>query len=227
MDKSAVLLALSLFALPLSSHAITPDEGRALDTLVYDAPCSHASAELDAHVSTLGLGLGIAVPLAECVSARLSLNQYNYSFNTSTSGAAYNGKLKLASYEGLVDWFPFEGLTHLTAGIVYNDNKFDLNSTGPFTLNGTQFTSGQLNATVTFRPWAPYLGIGWSGQPKQKGWSLKSDLGVLFQGAPSATLTTTNAAAAGALANEQALLNDKLRRYRYYPVLSLGIGYAF
>ncbi len=233
MNKSAVsaaTLALSLFALPLAAHAVTPVATEVLTKLATDVSCSHpgdATADVDAHVSTLGLGLGIAFPVNDCVGVRLSFNQFNHSLNTSTSGASYSGKLKLNSYEGLVDWFPFEGVTHLTAGVVYNNNKVDLNSAGPFTLNGTQYTTGTLFANVTFRSWAPYLGFGWSGQPKKGGWSFKSDLGVLFQGSPSVTLTSSNAAAAGALANEQALLNDKLRNYRYYPVLSLGLGYAF
>ncbi len=237
MDKSAVLstmLVLPLLAAPLSASALSPSEQVAANKLSPFVICDlkvDTVADVDVHASTLGLGLGVAFPVNQCLAVRAGFNQYNYSLNTSTGGAnssvSYAGTLKLSSYDAMLDWFPFHGYTHLTAGVVYNQNKFDLTSSGPFTLNGVQYTTGAINASLTFRPWAPYLGIGWSGKPSRKGWSFKSDLGVLFQGAPSSTLTTNNAAATAALAAEQAQLNDKLRHYRYYPVVAIGLGYAF
>jgi hypothetical protein len=55
---------------------------------------------------------------------------------------------------------------------------------------------------------------------------------VIFQGSPEAKLTATGPVAdtpqfrADAQA-EVAELNADLRRYRYYPVLALGIGVRF
>jgi hypothetical protein len=203
-------------------------------TVVNRVTCSHpgtAFADVDVHVSTLGAGLGVAFPLNECVAFRVGFNRYNKSFDTSTGSANslvnYNGHLKLSSGEFLLDWHPFEGIAHLTAGVMYNDNKFELNSVGPFTVGGIQYNTGTLNASVAFNKAAPYLGFGWSGQAKKDGWSVKSDFGVLFQGSPKATLTTNNSAAAGSVAAEEAILNDKLKHYRYYPVVSIGVGYAF
>ncbi len=202
----SALLAFSLVGMSISARAAT------------------AAADVDVHVSTLGAGLGIAFPVSDSVAARLGFNQFSKSFSTTTTSAngtiSYNGNLKLSSVDLLADWHPFDGVTHLTAGLVYNNNKIE--ATGI-----DQGTGATVNATVDFRKMAPYLGFGWSGQAKNTGWSFKSDFGVLFQGAANATLTSNNQAIAGNLASEQQVLNDKLKNFKYYPVVSFGIGYAF
>lgn len=209
MKKSVLLSA--LLALPLAGLAVSAQAGNAV-------------ADVDAHVSTLGVGLGVAFPVSDSVAARVGFNQFSKSFTTTTTTATtnvnYSGNLKLSSVDLLADWHPFNGMTHLTAGLVYNNNKFE--ATGV-----DQVTGGTVNATVNFNKMAPYLGFGWSGQAKNTGWSFKSDFGILFQGAPNATLTSANPVLAANLATEQATLNDKLKNFRYYPVVSIGIGYAF
>lgn len=222
----SIMLVSALSCLPASAFAADSDG--------YFASCWHperGTADVDAHVSTLGLGVGLSFPLNHCLALRVDVNQFNKGFSTSTaagnSSVNYTGNLKLNSYDFLVDWRPFQGLFHLTAGAMYNNNRFDLNSTGPFTLNGVQYTTGTLTSEITFKSWAPYVGVGWSGQPAKPGWSFKSDFGVMFQGPPRAVLTTNNAAAVAGLSAEQAALSDKLSHYRYYPVISVGVGYAF
>ncbi len=188
------------------------------------AQAATAVADVDVHVSTLGGGLGVAFPVGDSVAARVGFNQFSKSFSTTTTSAngsiSYTGNLKLATVDLLADWHPFNGLTHLTAGLMYNNNKIE--ATGI-----DQGTGATVNAVVNFRKMAPYLGFGWSGQAKNTGWSFKSDFGVLFQGAANATLTSNNPAIAGNLASEQQTLNDKLKNFKYYPVISFGIGYAF
>ena len=52
----------------------------------------------------------------------------------------------------------------------------------------------------------------------------------MFQGSPKATLSytgTQNSTISSQVAVEQANLNDKLKNYKYYPVLSVALGYAF
>lgn len=209
MRKSVLLPA--LLALPLTGLAAAAHAGNAV-------------ADVDVHVSTLGGGLGIAFPVGNSFAARVGFNQFNLSFNTTTTSATstinYTGNLKLSTVALLADWHPFDGTFHLTGGMMLNNNKYEATGTD-------QATGATANATVTFNKTAPYLGFGWSGQAKNTGFSFKSDIGVLFQGAPNATLTSANPTLAANLANEQATLNDKLKNFKYYPVVSVGIGYAF
>lgn len=208
-NKSSLLSA--VLALTLSGLAISAQAGNAV-------------ADVDVHLSTLGEGMGIAFPVSDSVAARVGFNQFKKTMTTTTTSANttinYDGNLKLSTVDLLADWHPFNGVTHVTAGLMYNNNKIE--ATGI-----DQTTLATVNATVSFNKMSPYLGFGWSGQAKKTGLSFKSDFGILFQGSPNATLSSNNATLNATLATEQAALNDKLKNYKYYPVISIGIGYAF
>jgi hypothetical protein len=197
---------------------------------------SGASVDVDVHASTLGFGAGFAFPVTENVSARLNLNKFTYDFQTTSDQIDYDATLKLESVAALVDWHMFSGITHLTAGLIYNNNGFDMDATptgGGFTINGTFYPAGtidSLNANVAFNKVAPYFGFGWSGRASKTGFSFKSDIGVMFQGSPKSTLTVTGAAASAAAADvaaAQASLDADMKDFNIYPVISLGLGYAF
>jgi hypothetical protein len=190
-----------------------------------------ASADLDVHLSTLGYGLGIAFPMTDTIDGRIGFNQFSKTFNRTVNNSSgqvnYTGDLKLSSFDALADWHLFNGVTHLSAGLMYNNNKFALNSTGTVTINGNPYPTGSLSAAVDFKKVDPYLGFGWSGQAKNTGFSFKSDFGVLFQGKPKSTVTCSGGISASDCNTAQTTLSDDLKNYRYYPVISLGIGYAF
>lgn len=201
-----------------------------LSGLAASAQAGGATADVDLHVSTLGGGLAVAVPVGNTVDARLGFNTFHRNFTKTTTNAngsvTNDASLKLSTVELLADWHPFNGITHLTGGVMLNNNKVDMNAVGSFMINGTTYTNTPMNAAITFNKIAPYLGFGWSGQAKNRGWSFKSDIGVLFQGTPKTTLTAPGVSAAD-LATQQASVNDSLKNFRYYPVISVGIGYAF
>ncbi|MFH2139193.1 MAG: hypothetical protein ABII63_00190 [Pseudomonadota bacterium] len=223
MLKRTALAVLVIAALPMQAYA---DEGK---------------FRLDAHASLLGLGLELAAPLSEKYTARVGFNTLKLSGNTDSGGLSYKGDLKLSSVTALMDWRPWNGVTHLTAGVIFNSNKLELNATATsgtvYSINGFNYTAATgdaINTTVDFNKVAPYLGIGWSGQPKKKGFSFSSDIGILFQGSPKATVTATGAwTAAGGktvtdlVADAQSQLNSDLSNFKYYPVVSIGIGYTF
>ncbi|MBI4809233.1 MAG: hypothetical protein HY799_09850 [Nitrosomonadales bacterium] len=191
----------------------------------FSAP-AFAGTDIEAHVSTLGYGMGMGLQAPDSsVVTRVGFNQFNKTYTTTSGSVNYEGKLKLSSADLLLDWHLFNGVTHLTAGLVYNNNKVELNSVGNYMINGTTYT-GTMNSTVTFKKVAPYLGFGWSGQARNKGLSFKSDFGVLFQGTPKSTVTATGVSAAD-LATAQTDLDESLKNFKYYPVISFGIGYAF
>jgi len=201
------------------------------------AAANDASADLDVHLSTLGYGLGIAFPMTDSIDGRVGFNQFDKNINKTSDQVNYTGDLKLSSFDALADWHLFNGVTHLTAGLMYNNNKLALTgepSGSTFTINGNIYPSstvGTMTAAVDFNKVAPYLGFGWSGQAKNTGFSFKSDFGVLFQGKPKSTITCTNPNNIAQLAADctaaQATMNEDLKNFRYYPVISLGVGYAF
>jgi len=186
--------------------------------------------DVDLHASTLGGGLAVAFPATDTVDARVGFNAFSRNFTKTTTNAGgtvnNDASLKLSTIELLADWHLFNGITHLTGGLMLNNNKVDMNAVGTYTINGTTYTNTPLNAAITFNKAAPYIGFGWSGRAKNTGFSFKSDFGILLQGAPKATITAPGVAPAD-VAAQQASVNDSLKNFKYYPVISVGIGYAF
>ncbi len=219
MLNKATLAALVLAALPMQAYS------------------ADGMLKLDAHVSTLGGGLELASPLTERYTARLGFNTFKTSANENSGGIDYKGDLKLSSVTALVDWRPWSGVTHLTAGVIFNNNKLEMSGTttaGTYDFNGATYSSAggdSVTTTVDFNKVAPYLGIGWSGQPTKQGFSFSTDIGILFQGSPKAAVTTSGAwggaDTAQLAADAQNQLNSDLNNFKYYPVISVGIGYTF
>lgn len=210
--------------------------GALLVVMPFSAVASDAVVDIDIHASTLGFGAGFAIPITENLSGRLSLNKYNYAYQTTSDNIKYDSTLKLESIAALADWHPFSGITHLTAGMVYNNNSFSMvgipSAGSVYNINGSPYTLTSLSAEITFNKFVPYLGFGWSGRASKTGFSFKSDIGVMYQGSPKSTLsaTGTGTSAPGFAANlaaSQVQLDKDLSAFNIYPVISIGMGYAF
>lgn len=207
--KKLILAGALCVAFPLGAHAGSP------------------LVSVDVHASTLGVGIGVAMPITEEISGRLSLSKFNYASQITTDASKpeetkHDYDVKLLNLAALADWHLFNGITHLTGGVIFNNNKFDVVST-PKALMGT----GTVITTVTFNKIAPYLGFGWSGRASKTGVSFRSDIGIMFQGAGTSTVTLTgNAGAVDSVAAKKAV-DAELEKYKIYPVISVGLAYAF
>lgn len=194
-------------------------------------------------VGTLGLGLEAATALSPSLDARLSVNGFNYSRDTTQSGVDYHAKLKLGTAAFDLDWYPMHGVFRTTVGLAYNRNEGDLSgrpTNGQFVINGITYQAtdvAALDGRVTFKKVAPYVGIGW-GNPvaSGKGWGFAADVGVLYQGSPQVGLSVTcgtglNAAMCAQLQSdteqERSQLASDLSSYKWYPVVSVGVSYRF
>lgn len=211
-----------------------------LGLLAAVSPLSHADGAVDVGVSvgTLGVGPEIGyVFVPNQFDARLSSGFFNYNYNQTSSGVAYNGNLTMQSVSALADWHPFAGSFRLTGGLAYNGNSASLSAQpagGTYTFNGNTYTSQQVgtaNAKVSFNPVDPYIGIGWGDDSLKSGFHFTSDIGIMYQGSPnvalSATNPTNNAQLAADVQAARASLQSRLSSYQLYPVVSVGIDYRF
>lgn len=186
-------------------------------------------------VGTLGLGAELTAPISASVTGRIGLNMFSYSVNTARSTVNYDMKLQLQTVSALADWYPMDGGFRTSAGLFYNGNKATLNALatgGNYNLGGVNYPAAgtTLQGGMTFNSLSPYLGIGW-GNPvaNGKGWGFVADLGLLYQGTPKATLTSTGGTAAfqAAVVAEQAKLQSALNGFTWYPVAMAGISYQW
>ncbi len=203
---------------------------------------------LTAKVSTLGIGVDLTYGIMDKLNVRLNLNGGSLNIDNEIEGINYDGKLNLQSVGGLLDFHPTGGGFRVSAGIYNNSNNMDVDASGINNSNveigGRRYdlSDATLNTKVTFKSTAPYLGLGWgNAADKDSKFSLTTDLGVLFQGEPSAKLSTkgtvkdVQTATAvdvsilnGELAKEEVKLNDgDLKKFKLLPVVSLGMNYRF
>jgi len=191
-------------------------------------------------VSTLGFGIDASTPINNTFSGRLNINGATYSDEQTSDGNKYEGTLDLFTAGILVDAYPFENNFRISSGVYYNGNGFTGTVTPSLTqtveLNGIIYGASDItkvNTDVTFNKVAPYLGIGWGNDARDKGWGFTFDLGLLYHGKGEATLTAEGIAAGvltqvnDDLEKEEQNINDDLEDNQFYPVVSLGVNYTF
>ena len=203
---------------------------------------AQADTSIGLRAGTLGLGAELSYAVSQRVALRLGADAYTPKTRTVTQeDIDYDVNAKLRSGSLLVDLFPFANNFRFSLGAILNRNQVSGTGKptgGTFTLNGQTINAsdvGSLDLQVAFKKTAPYLGIGY-GRPVNGGLSFISDLGVMFQGVPKSTLTATCSATAtvpncnalqNAVAGEQATVQDNISKFKYYPVVSVGLAYTF
>jgi len=180
--------------------------------------------------STLGFGLEATTNVVpSLLNVRLQGNIFNYKKDLTDTGVTYQSKFKLRTAGLLLDVYPFSGKFRLTGGAYYNDNKFDITSKqiGTVTVGGTQYNNPDLNGTVNFNKFAPYIGLGW-GDAVSEGspFGFSFELGALYQGTPKTSITS-NLVSAADIAIEKKTLDNAFNKMKWYPVVAFGLNYKF
>jgi hypothetical protein len=205
---------------------------------------AQAQVGITADLGSTGAGFHVVVPMETYLNGRFGVNGFRHNFDRTTNGVDYAIKGKLQTIDVLFDWYLREGSAfHVTAGLVYNGNRFNATAKGSqlgkLTLNGTSYTVadvGILSGRIDYRKAAPYLGIGWGNAlAASKQWSFNTDLGAFFQGNPNVNLAsvgcTTSKAVCDALvkdvAAERLRLKDDVDSLKVYPVLRASLNYRF
>lgn len=231
MTPNAFHLGMAAAVLTLSASAMAADNP--------NPPTLADRLDVGLNIGSLGAGGQVSwLLLPGKLALRVGAHRYNYNHDTSADGIDYAGQLKLKSEMLTLDWHPFEGRFHLSAGMVANGNQFDLNAKpsagGTYTINGKTYTAAQvgtLSAKVDFPNTAPYLGLGWGDSTERAGLHFIGDIGVVSQGTPRAKITATGAAADPSLATDiqqaEAELRNKLNSFKLYPLVQLGLAYRF
>ena len=204
---------------------------------------------------TLGAGVDLSVALTQTINARIGLTSVQIDSEQETLSVGdpgfeqdMNATLD-ADYGAsglLFDWYVFDGTFHVTAGMVKNNGAVGIAGTlqtgVPYTVGGITFDSndiiGNIGGSVNLGDsYQPYLGIGWGRKADDDpGFSLSVELGVALLD-PKAQLQATVDTGGGNFNNQaelDAMLRDaednfesELDEFELFPVLSIGVNYAF
>ena len=198
---------------------------------------------------TNGLGVQFHAGVTETLNLRLGLHHFSGSLDVDaedSNGAKgdelrYSGDLELNNLSLLADWYPTGGNFHISAGAVLNNNDLTVdarcNNPSGCEVGGNSFSRteiGTITTDIDTDNFGPYVGIGW-GNPVggETGIHWSFELGVIYQGEPSVTMTSDGTCAGfvalcrNALDDEEQELEDDLSDLRFYPVVSLGLSYRF
>jgi hypothetical protein len=201
--------------------------------------------------STLGTGIEIATPLAGRINLRSGFNFFAFNDPFSIDGVNYTARLHLQSSQTTLDWFV--GGFHISPGILYVKNSMSAPlfvGPGQTFVLGTQTFLNSVDDPVTGsssvifpRTFAPLLLFGYGNLLPRSGGhlSLPIEAGVAYTGAAQINVAlngtacvtegcvsfSQNADAQKFLKQEINILNEDLKRYPVFPILSLGLAYRF
>lgn len=211
---------------------------------------------IDSHVGLNGFGFDFASGLSPRLSLRTGLDFFGYSRQFSTSGVPVDANVHLQSGHIDLDWYPQGGRFHLGPRMVFmNGNKFSGSSTIPtgttLTLDGEDFTGSQTDplhgtGAISFAPLAPgmTIGIGNLSSKKNGHWKVPFEAGFYYVGQPRLEVNFRGHACSpddptacedvtkdqqfqASLAKFIARQNHNLSYAKFFPILSVGVGYAF
>lgn len=151
----------------------------------------------------------------------------------------------------MLDWYVFDGTFHLTAGMIKNDSTFKLSgniTSATVTFDGEtydvsqDFTDPSMSGTINLgNGFDPYLGIGWGRKADDEpGLALSVEIGVLLlspsvdlqaptldPNGPAANNGKTQADLDAEVVKAEADAEDELSVLEAWPVISVGLNYAF
>jgi len=210
-------------------------------TMNFDVPTSSENQiSMGLNVGTLGVGVNLSLPLNESVSLRANINKFKYHLNKKYKKVSFSGDLDLSNGGVLLDYFPANNFFRLSAGAYINKNK--VSGVSNFTKTLTvkvyhikrEFTDHvKIESEAKFNNISPYVGIGWGNNISKKGWNTTLDVGMIYQGLAKITFDTTTKydltkeRLKKDIQREKARVKDFAKKYRLYPVISVGISYSF
>ena len=231
MKKTLIIAALSTAL--LSSNAFA-EENTWTSPITSEA--TSKPVVLMPEVSTLGVGATLSIPLNNKLSFGLGGNMFNYDTNSAYSGIDYDIDLELQSFGLTMDYQPFDSGLTLTGGVRINSNSGSFSATpvNDITIGDQTYSAADLasvNGSVSFEKYSPIVAVGYN-KTYDSGFSIGGKLGVMFQGSPSISMS-----AEGILADDPSFLSElekerqsiesELESFKYYPVASFGVSWAF
>lgn len=191
---------------------------------------------------TLGIGIELTKPIRDSLDFRIGINHIEAKVSNFKLGSIeYNVDSDANSINAILDWhLPRNKKFYLSGGFLFGKDHIKPTPTPDFVYNGIKIGQAlnryKVDLKVDYKDIAPYFSIGYSNRTsKKKGWHYNADLGFAFLGKPKTdfniidkTTGETPASIPQALLDsELKKINDKLRDYKVWPILSVTWSYQF
>ena len=199
-----------------------------------------------------GFGAEFSVALTETINARImgasiDIDDEDETIDVGDSGGEGEIDAELEFDYGanalFIDWHVFNGSFHVTAGMFRNDSGADVTGVlvGDIVVDGQPINQGDLIGDIDGEieladSYQPYIGIGWGRRAGgDGGFTATFDLGVALLD-PEVSLDATvdpggnfadQAELEQTLRDLESDAEDDLDDYELWPVLSIGLNYAF
>ena len=204
---------------------------------------ARADIAVGAGISTLGYGIHASKEFTPFFALRANANFGNFELPDlglvagGLGGIDYDINASMSSYGLIVDFHPLgvspigDGIV-ISGGIYYNQNEFDLTATVPAGTNIGGFAlpaSSSIVTNMSFdKKYAPYVAVGYDGTfHSMLPISFFVTAGVLLQGSPSVSVTSSEPVIQAQLDAEAAQIEDDASNYQYYPVIAVGVMIKF
>jgi hypothetical protein len=207
---------------------------------------SAAAARLDAEgvglavrAGSTGLGAEVTVGLAGPLSLRVGGSWLELNREFTRSGITFDGRARVAFGTAILDLRPGRGAFRISVGAFYNGTRAVGDSVGgTIVLDGVPYDTrlvGTVHGEARGRDLAPYAGIGWGDALRGRSRiGFVADVGVVYWGRPNVSLVAVPANPAlvppgfyDDLEVERKKIEDDVSKYRFFPVVSLGLAFRF
>ena len=214
------------------------------------------SFAVGAKISSLGGGVEVGTSLTERLNLRVGGNFFNYTTDSTRDSVNYQGRVRLHTLEGHLDFFPFHGSFHISPGVLwYYSTPLSASLAAPggnkFSLGNTDFISDPadpVTGSASFHNHrvAPSVTVGFGNLlPRAAGahWSFPFEIGAAFHGDPTINIglrgtacvpgggpcyiAATDPNVLGPLKQEIQRRQNDISWFKFYPIISMGVGYRF
>lgn len=205
-------------------------------------------------VGTSGLAADWTVPVGQQLQTRVHLSYLKADVDEESDDVKYAIQFDNVQLGVLLDWHPLDGGFRVSGGLVTADFEFDMSADAQSDYklgdDETQYTGNlRLDGGLDFNRVAPYVGVGWGAAVGETGLSFVADIGVLLIGKPTLGLDASGTACEGTgdvcnvgslqvdvaanaqfqrdLEEERIKAQKDLEDFSFYPVINLGMSYAY
>jgi hypothetical protein len=206
-------------------------------------------------LGTFGWGGQVATPLTRRLTLRGGADFFNFGYGLTEDGTNYYASLHLKSGTAQVDVYPFRRSSFFVSPgvLIFKNNvaaTMNIPAGSTFTENNTDYTSDPSDpvngsGAVTFgRSIMPALTIGFGNmipRRESKHWSAPVEIGAAYTGHYALEVNLIGSACQAGqgcgsvndpsiqanVVAETNKINEDLKRFQFYPIITSGVAYRF